>query len=87
MWILAISCTALTTNAWELDFGTNLTGWMQLRLPKLEAGQQVTIRFADKRLASAKEEVTPALAMLVGWRGWNPDDLWSFGFLQKHEVE
>ena len=54
-----VSCTALTTNAWELDFGTNLTGWMKLRLPKLEAGQQVTIRFADKRLASAKEEVTP----------------------------
>ena len=55
-WCLAPSCDP---NAWELDFGTNLTGWMRLRLPKLEAGQQVTIRFADKRLASAKEEVTP----------------------------
>lgn len=54
-----VSCTELRQNVWELDFGTNLTGWMRLRLPKLEAGQQVTIRFADKRLASAKEEVTP----------------------------
>ena len=54
-----VACTELRPNVWELDFGTNLTGWMKLRLPKLEAGQQVTIRFADKRLASAKEEVTP----------------------------
>ncbi len=54
-----VSCTELRQNVWELDFGTNLTGWMKLRLPKLQAGQQVTIRFADKRLASAKEEVTP----------------------------
>ena len=57
--IPAVSCTELRQNVWELDFGTNLTGWMRLRLPKLEAGQQVTIHFADKRLASAKEEVTP----------------------------
>ncbi len=55
----AVKCTALTTNTWELDFGTNLTGWMRLRLPQLEAGQKVTIRFADKRLTSAEEEVTP----------------------------
>jgi alpha-L-rhamnosidase len=54
-----VQCTALTTNTWEMDFGTNLTGWMRLRLPKLAAGQKVTIRFADKRLQSAVEEVTP----------------------------
>ena len=54
-----VYCRELRQNVWELDFGTNLTGWMKLRLPKLEAGRQVTIRFADKRLASAKEEVTP----------------------------
>ena len=54
-----VYCRELRHNVWELDFGTNLTGWMKLRLPKLEAGRQVTIRFADKRLASAKEEVTP----------------------------
>jgi len=57
--IPAVSCTELRPNVWELDFGTNLTGWMKLRLPKLDAGRQVTIHFADKRLASAKEEITP----------------------------
>ena len=57
--IQVVSCTELRPNVWELDFGTNLTGWMRLRLPKLESGQRVTVRFADKRLASAKEEVTP----------------------------
>jgi len=29
----------------------------------------------------------PAFAALVGRRGWNPDDLWRFGFHQEHEVE
>ena len=54
-----VSCTELRSNAWELDFGTNLAGWLRLRLPQLESGRQVTIRFADKRLRSAQEEVTP----------------------------
>jgi alpha-L-rhamnosidase len=54
-----VSCTELRPKTWELDFGTNLTGWLRLRLPQLESGRQVTIRFADKRLRSAQEEVTP----------------------------
>jgi len=53
-----VKCTAMSTNTFELDFGTNLNGWFTLKLPKLEAGHQVTIRFADKRLESAKEVVT-----------------------------
>ena len=53
------TCTALNPTTYELDFGTNLNGWFTLKLPKLEAGHKVTIRFADKRLKSAKEEVTP----------------------------
>jgi len=68
-----VSCTALTTNAWELDFGTNMTGWMRMRLPKLEAGQQVTVRFADKRLASAKEEVTPVKKYELAPGSWKLD--------------
>ena len=55
-----VKCTAMTPNTYEIDFGTNLNGWFTLRLPKLEAGHKVTIRFADKRLKSAKEEVTAA---------------------------
>ena len=54
-----VKCTAMTTNSFELDFGTNVNGWLTLRLPKLEAGHKVTIRFADKRLLSAEKEVTP----------------------------
>jgi alpha-L-rhamnosidase len=33
----------------ELDFGTNLTGWLKLRLRGLRAGQTVTIQYADKK--------------------------------------
>ena len=51
-----VKCTAMTTNTFELDFGTNLNGWFTLKLPKLEAGHKVTIRFADKRLQTAEEE-------------------------------
>jgi alpha-L-rhamnosidase len=54
-----VKCTAMSTNTFELDFGTNLNGWFTLRLPKLAAGHKVTIRFADKRLQSAEKEVTP----------------------------
>jgi len=54
-----VKCTVLTANTFELDFGTNLNGWFTLRLPKLEAGHKVTIRFSDKRLQSAEKEVTP----------------------------
>ena len=67
------SCTELRQNVWELDFGTNLTGWMKLRLPRLEAGQQVTIRFADKRLASAKGEVTPVRTYELAPGTWKID--------------
>ncbi len=55
-----VTCTALGKDAWELDFGTNLTGWMRLRLPQLKAGHQVTIRFADKRMQTIDGEETPA---------------------------
>ncbi|MEI7900175.1 MAG: family 78 glycoside hydrolase catalytic domain [bacterium] len=55
----AVTCTALNTKSYELDFGTNLNGWLRLKLPKLEAGHTVTIRFADKRLQSAEKVVTP----------------------------
>lgn len=53
-------CTALGANAWELDFGTNLTGWLKLKMPGLEAGQKVVMRFADKRFQSPAGDNTPA---------------------------
>ncbi len=53
------SCTTINPTSYELDFGTNLNGWFTLKLPQMEAGHTVTIRFADKRLKSADKEVTP----------------------------
>ena len=43
-----MTCTAKGANNWELDFGTNLTGWLKLRLPQLAAGQRLTFSYADK---------------------------------------
>ncbi len=53
-------CTALGVNAWELDFGTNLTGLLRLKMPALESGQKVVMRFADKRFQSPAGDKTPA---------------------------
>jgi alpha-L-rhamnosidase len=68
-----VKCTAMTPNTFELDFGTNLNGWFTLKLPKLEAGHQVTIRFADKRLQSAEKEVTPAKTYELAPGTWKLD--------------
>ncbi|MGA2363622.1 MAG: family 78 glycoside hydrolase catalytic domain [Candidatus Aminicenantales bacterium] len=54
------ACTALGPNAWELDFGTNLTGWLRLRLPRLESGKRVVMHYADKRFQTAEGDDTPA---------------------------
>ena len=54
------ACTALGTNAWELDFGANLTGWLRLRLSPLEPGQRVFLHYADKRFQTPAGDDTPA---------------------------
>jgi len=54
------ACTALGSNTWELDFGTNLTGWLRLRLPRLESGQRLVMYYADKRFQSPEGDDTPA---------------------------
>ena len=54
------ACAALNTNSWELDFGANLTGWLRLRLPRLEPGQQVVMHYADKRFQTPAGDDTPA---------------------------
>ena len=58
----AVSCTDLEVNKespepgpyagqnrYEVDFGTNLTGWLKLRVRGLTAGHVITIRYADKK--------------------------------------
>jgi alpha-L-rhamnosidase len=54
------ACTALNATTYELDFGTNLNGWIRLRLPQLEAGKTVRLRFADKRFQTPEGDDTPA---------------------------
>jgi alpha-L-rhamnosidase len=52
--IRAVACTKLEPGAsgkakWELDFGSNLTGWLKIRLRGLGAGQSISIQYADKK--------------------------------------
>jgi len=46
--IPAISCTKLADGKYRLDFGTQLTGWLKLRMPGQAAGDTITIQYADK---------------------------------------
>ena len=39
MRIPAVACSRLGTARCEVDFGTNLSGWLRMRLPTLTAGQ------------------------------------------------
>lgn len=55
-----VASRALGPDTWELDFGTNLTGWLRLRLPQMKAGDRVVLHYADKRFQTAGGDVTPA---------------------------
>ncbi|MFM2296779.1 MAG: hypothetical protein RL117_486 [Verrucomicrobiota bacterium] len=57
--ISAVKVTALTNGVHEMDFGTNLTGWLELRLPTMKAGQLVRLHFADRLFPDGKQ-ITPA---------------------------
>ena len=46
--IRPIKCNELSNNVFVFDFGTILTGWMKLKMTKLNAGDTVTIYYADK---------------------------------------
>ncbi len=46
--IPARQITALAGGRYEIDFGTNLTGWLHLKFPPLKAGQLVRLHFADR---------------------------------------
>ncbi|TAE74753.1 MAG: hypothetical protein EAZ65_02735 [Verrucomicrobia bacterium] len=46
--IPAKKVTALADGRHEIDFGTNLTGWLHLKFPPLKAGQTVRLHFADR---------------------------------------
>jgi len=46
--IAPVSITPLADGRHEIDFGRNLTGWLQLKLPGLSAGRVVKMHFADR---------------------------------------
>ena len=46
--IAAREITPLADGRHEIDFGTNLTGWLRLKFPLLRAGQVVRMHFADR---------------------------------------
>jgi alpha-L-rhamnosidase len=45
---------ALADGRYEIDFGTNLTGWLELKLPQLHAGQTIRLHFADRVFPDGK---------------------------------
>lgn len=46
--IPAISCTKLADGKFQLDFGTQLTGWIKLRVRGQASGHSIAIQYADK---------------------------------------
>ena len=47
--IPAVDVTDLGDGRYEIDFGTNLTGWFRMQMPQLKAGDRVTMTFADSK--------------------------------------
>jgi alpha-L-rhamnosidase len=43
-----VAITPLAEGRYEIDFGTNVTGWLRLKLPGLKPGQLVRMHFADR---------------------------------------
>lgn len=46
--ITPVAITPLAEGRFEIDFGTNLTGWLRLKLPGLKPSQLVRMHFADR---------------------------------------
>jgi alpha-L-rhamnosidase len=46
--IAAKEISPLADGRYEIDFGTNLTGWLRLKFPQLKTGQVVRLHFADR---------------------------------------
>jgi alpha-L-rhamnosidase len=45
----AVDCVSSQSGRYELDFGSNLTGWLRLRMRGLKAGDEIVIRYSDKK--------------------------------------
>ena len=71
--IAAKRITALADGRYEIDFGTNLTGWLEMKLPKLEANRLVRFHFADRvfpdgKMPTPSGEVQVQQASCIGFK-------------------
>lgn len=57
--IRPVQITPLANGVYEIDFGTNLTGWLELKMPALKSGQLVRMHFADRLFPDGKQ-LTPS---------------------------
>lgn len=57
--ILPVKVTELGNHLFEFDFGTNLTGWMKLKIKKLNPGDTITIYYADKKFTELNKVIAP----------------------------
>ena len=58
--IPAVACRDMGDGRFEVDFGTNLTGWLRMRMPPMPAGTHVTLHYADRRYKSAIPKIMPS---------------------------
>ncbi|MFC1652211.1 family 78 glycoside hydrolase catalytic domain [Planctomycetota bacterium] len=47
--IPAVAVKTLDKDRYEVDFGTNLTGWLRFKMPKLKSGAKIRMTFADSK--------------------------------------
>lgn len=52
--IAARRVVALGGGRYEVDFGTNLTGWLEMRMPVMEVGRVVRFYYADRKFVDGK---------------------------------
>ena len=63
----AVKVTPLAQGLYEIDFGTNLVGWMKLRMRGLSAGDSIAITLGEKKFEGAAYEITPAGKISMDW--------------------
>ncbi len=54
------SATDLAPKICVLDFGTNLSGWLRLKMPLLKSGDRIVMYYADKQFQTPEGDVSPA---------------------------
>lgn len=56
--IPAVAVEELEPGRYEIDFGTNLTGWLRLNFPQLNEGDTITLTFSDLKTMEREQYST-----------------------------